>query len=52
MHGIWLTCDERNKKSIRVAELSGFIYDRTLHKDHKDKSGNLRNTAIYSFWKE
>lgn len=52
MNRIWLTCDERNKKSIRVAELAQFTYEGTLHKDQKDKSGNLRNTSIYASWKE
>ncbi|TBR37460.1 N-acetyltransferase [Marinomonas agarivorans] len=45
---IYLTTDEKNVKSWKLAERVGFKYEGTLRKDRCDLNNNLRNTKIYS----
>jgi len=46
---IYLTTDERNIKSWKLAERIGFEHEKTLHSDRLDAAGNLRNTKTYFF---
>ena len=45
---VFLTTDERNVRSQRVAERAGFDYEGTLRKDRLDLEGRLRNTRVYA----
>ncbi|AJQ97489.1 GNAT family N-acetyltransferase [Gynuella sunshinyii] len=45
---IFLTTDERNISSWKLAERVGFIHEGTLRNDRYDMAGKLRNTKIYS----
>jgi RimJ/RimL family protein N-acetyltransferase len=45
---VFLTTDERNVRSRRVAERAGFDYEGTLRKDRLDLEGRLRNTRVYA----
>ena len=45
---VFLTTDERNVRSRRVAERAGFEYEGTLRKDRLDLEGRLRNTRVYA----
>ena len=45
---VFLTTDERNLRSRRLAERAGFEYEGTLRKDRFDLDGRLRNTRVYA----
>lgn len=45
---VFLTMDERNLASQRLAERIGFEYEGTLRHDRKNVDGGLRNTRVYS----
>ncbi|KPY82399.1 GNAT family protein [Pseudomonas syringae pv. tagetis] len=45
---VFLTMDERNLASRRLAERVGFEYEGTLRQDRTSVEGGLRNTRIYS----
>lgn len=45
---VFLTMDERNIASRRLAERVGFEFEGTLRRDRKDTQGGLRNTRVYS----
>ena len=45
---VFLTTDERNLRSRRLAERSGFEYEGTLRKDRLALDGQLRNTRVYA----
>ena len=45
---VFLTTDERNVRSQRVAERAGFAHEGTLRKDRLDLEGRLRNTRVYA----
>ncbi len=45
---VFLTMDERNLASQRLAERVGFEYEGTLRQDHMSIQGGLRNTRVYS----
>lgn len=45
---IYLTTDEKNIKSWKLAERIGFKHEGTLHLDRLDGAGYLRNTKIYA----
>ncbi|MEO8490370.1 GNAT family N-acetyltransferase [Pseudomonas sp.] len=45
---VFLTMDERNLPSQRLAERIGFDYEGTLRRDRKNVHGGLRNTRVYS----
>lgn len=45
---VFLTADEQNVKSWRLAERAGFQLEGTLRKDSADLQGVLRNTRVYS----
>jgi RimJ/RimL family protein N-acetyltransferase len=47
---IFLTTDERNIASQKIAEKTGFLYEGTLHFDRLDNEGKLRNTKIFAIW--
>jgi len=45
---VFLTTDESNTKSSKLAERAGFEYEGTLRKDRYGLNGQLRNTKVYS----
>lgn len=45
---VFLTMDERNLASRRLAERVGFEFEGTLRRDRKNTQGGLRNTRVYS----
>ncbi|MQR02589.1 GNAT family N-acetyltransferase [Glaciimonas soli] len=45
---VFLTMDERNLASRRLAERVGFEIEGTLRQDRRNIQGNLRNTRVYS----
>jgi RimJ/RimL family protein N-acetyltransferase len=45
---VFLTTDERNVPSQRLAERAGFELEGTLRKDRLDLEGRLRNTRVYA----
>lgn len=45
---VFLTTDERNTASWRLAERAGFDYEGTIRNDRRDLQGALRNTRVYS----
>ncbi|WP_116816957.1 GNAT family N-acetyltransferase [Pseudomonas syringae] len=45
---VFLTMDERNLASQRLAERVGFKYEGTLRHDRMSIQGGLRNTRVYS----
>jgi RimJ/RimL family protein N-acetyltransferase len=45
---VFLTTDERNLRSRRLAERAGFEYEGTLRKDRLDLDSRLRNTRVYA----
>ncbi|MFC3701915.1 GNAT family N-acetyltransferase [Reinekea marina] len=45
---VYLTTDERNSASWKLAERAGFVHEGTLRNDRYDMEGNLRNTKVYS----
>lgn len=45
---VFLTTDERNVASWKLAERVGFTYEGTLRNDRYDMEGKFRNTRIYS----
>lgn len=45
---VFLTTDERNVRSWRLAERAGFELEGTLRNDRKNLEGTLRNTRVYS----
>ncbi len=45
---VFLTTDEKNLASWRLAERVGFALEGTLRQDRKNLQGNLRNTRVYS----
>ena len=47
-HRVFLTTDERNLRSRRLAERAGFEIEGTLRNDRLDLEGRLRNTRVYA----
>jgi len=45
---VFLTTDEMNIASWRLAERAGFELEGTLRNDRRNLSGGLRNTRVYS----
>lgn len=45
---VWLTTDERNVRSWRLAERAGFELEGTLRHERLDLAGRLRNTRVYA----
>ena len=45
---VFLTTDERNARSRRLAERAGFECEGTLRQDRLDIQGRLRNTRVYA----
>ena len=45
---VFLTTDERNERSRRLAERAGFEHEGTLRQDRLDLQGRLRNTRVYA----
>ena len=45
---VYLTMDENNLPSRRLAERVGFEFEGTLRKDRRNPRGELRNTRVYS----
>ena len=45
---VFLTTDERNERSRRLAERAGFEFEGTLRRDRLDIEGKLRNTRVYA----
>ncbi|MQR01612.1 GNAT family N-acetyltransferase [Glaciimonas soli] len=45
---VFLTTDEKNLASWRLAERIGFELEGTLRQDRKNLQGHLRNTRVYS----
>lgn len=45
---VFLTMDEKNVASRRLAERVGFEFEGTLRRDRKNIQGSLRNTRVYS----
>ncbi len=48
---VFLTTDENNHASRRLAERAGFEFEGTLRLDRRNLDGNLRNTRVYSIVK-
>ncbi len=45
---VFLTTDEQNQASWRLAERAGFILEGTLRNERLNLQGTLRNTKVYS----
>ncbi len=45
---VFLTTDERNVASWRLAVRAGFVFEGTLRNERFDLSGALRNTKVYA----
>jgi len=45
---VFLTTDEMNIPSWKLAERAGFEFEGTLRNDRRNLSGGLRNTLVYS----
>lgn len=45
---LFLTTDERNLASQRLAERAGFEFEGTLRQDRNNAQSKLRNTRVYS----
>lgn len=45
---VYLTTDERNTQSWRLAERAGFELEGTLRNERLDLQGTLRNTRVYA----
>ena len=45
---VYLTTDERNRASWRLAERAGFELEGVLRNERRDLSGALRNTRVYA----
>ncbi len=45
---VFLTTDERNMASCKLAERAGFNLEGTIRNDHRNLHGLLRNTRVYS----
>lgn len=45
---VFLTTDEMNIASWKLAERAGFEYEGTLRNERRNLSGGLRNTRVYS----
>ena len=45
---VFLTTDEKNQASWRLAERAGFEFEGTLRLDRRNIQGGLRNTRVYS----
>jgi RimJ/RimL family protein N-acetyltransferase len=45
---VFLTTDERNVASWKLAERAGFLLEGTMRNDRFDLSGALRNTRVYA----
>ena len=45
---VFLTCDERNVRSWRLAERAGFVLEGTMVNERFNLQGQLRNTRIYA----
>lgn len=45
---VFLTTDERNLRSCRLAERAGFELEGTLRNERLDLAGRLRNTRVYA----
>lgn len=43
-----IRCDDKNKRSLAVAERCGFGLEGILHFDNRDQQGTLRDTRIYA----
>lgn len=48
---VYLTTDDRNLRSIKLAERLGFQLEGILHNERLGPDGNLRNTRVYAVWK-
>lgn len=47
-HRVFLTCDDRNVRSWRLAERAGFRLEGVMSNERLDLQGRLRNTRIYA----
>lgn len=45
---VFLTTDEKNRESWRLAERAGFELEGTLRNERLDLAGKLRNTRVYA----
>ena len=45
---VFLTVDDKNVKSWRLAERAGFLHEGTLGNERFDLQGRLRNTRVYA----
>jgi len=45
---VFLATDERNERSRRLAERTGFEHEGTLRQDRLDLQGRLRDTRVYA----
>ncbi|MBG6080613.1 GNAT family N-acetyltransferase [Rubrivivax gelatinosus] len=45
---VFLTCDERNLRSWKLAERAGFRHEGTLVNERLDLQGRLRTTRVYA----
>ena len=45
---VFLTTDELNSASWRLAERAGFDYEGTIRNDRRSLQGTLRNTRVYA----
>lgn len=45
---VFITTDERNINSWKLAERAGFVYEGTMRNERFDIEGKLRNTRFYS----
>jgi RimJ/RimL family protein N-acetyltransferase len=47
-HRLFLTCDENNMRSGKLAERAGFRLEGTMVNERLDLQGRLRNTRVYA----